>query len=379
MSVRFIGIVAVGLAAAVGFGQNVLPELRPVTGPLRSVSAKRAARIQSDGTMLGGWIELGGATASVMECSKKLCYDSFEPDLSGKPSEGYGEICTVEDPSRRWWHGADFCGMIFADDMITCPSCADETSHRVQFGFYLGACPNGQGGKDKVYIAINTADKFDCDGFDLDSDGSVDSALDDIYDGIVWELIEPLACNEFYTVSLELCQAEPSLSLQLPFDGVGGFQVTIARDYIDTNGDGTLDTLIPSECAQPLIWGNKEENPSQQTSDWWVDMNQDELFSTDECTPLTGRPCPPILGTMIAFYSSKEGLVGFEPLTGIGCNGQCNPCDANCDGSVDLLDVEPFIKLLLGTDEPCLQCAGDVNGDGSVDLSDVEAFISCLL
>ncbi len=58
--------------------------------------------------------------------------------------------------------------------------------------------------------------------------------------------------------------------------------------------------------------------------------------------------------------------------------GSCDPCDANCDGSVDLTDVEPFIGLLLGG-EPCAECTGDTNNDGSVDLLDVEGFIGCLL
>ncbi len=60
----------------------------------------------------------------------------------------------------------------------------------------------------------------------------------------------------------------------------------------------------------------------------------------------------------------------------LGC--PCDPCDTNCDGSVDLTDVEPFIALLLG-DDPCDTCAGDANNDGSIDLTDVEAFIACLL
>lgn len=59
--------------------------------------------------------------------------------------------------------------------------------------------------------------------------------------------------------------------------------------------------------------------------------------------------------------------------------GACDPCDVNCDGSVDLTDIEPFIDLLLGGGCACTQCAGDTNGDGSVDLTDVEAFIECLL
>ena len=57
----------------------------------------------------------------------------------------------------------------------------------------------------------------------------------------------------------------------------------------------------------------------------------------------------------------------------------CEPCDANCDGSVDLVDVESFIKLLLGGKQCAPDCSGDTNGDGSVDLTDVEGFIECLL
>lgn len=58
--------------------------------------------------------------------------------------------------------------------------------------------------------------------------------------------------------------------------------------------------------------------------------------------------------------------------------GGCDPCDANCDGSVDLTDIEPFIGLLFG-DEPCNFCTGDTNDDGSIDLTDIEGFIACLL
>lgn len=57
----------------------------------------------------------------------------------------------------------------------------------------------------------------------------------------------------------------------------------------------------------------------------------------------------------------------------------CEPCDANCDGSVDLTDVEPFVALVLGQGKPCDTCSGDTNADGSIDLSDVEGFIECLL
>jgi hypothetical protein len=55
----------------------------------------------------------------------------------------------------------------------------------------------------------------------------------------------------------------------------------------------------------------------------------------------------------------------------------CDPCDANCDGSVDAFDIETFINVLGGA-TPCSACAADVNGDGVVDAFDIEPFINCL-
>ncbi len=92
-----------------------------------------------------------------------------------------------------------------------------------------------------------------------------------------------------------------------------------------------------------------------------VDLGGDPRFVDDPDTEDTGKGDPPIV---------DMGAYEFQG---------CTPCDANCDGSVDLADVEPFIALLLSGDNPCSDCAGDTNTDGSVDLADVEAFIGCLL
>lgn len=59
--------------------------------------------------------------------------------------------------------------------------------------------------------------------------------------------------------------------------------------------------------------------------------------------------------------------------------------DMNCDGSIDLEDVEPFILALIDPGAypsqypECDLTLGDVNADGSLDLVDVEPFIALLL
>ena len=56
----------------------------------------------------------------------------------------------------------------------------------------------------------------------------------------------------------------------------------------------------------------------------------------------------------------------------------CDPCDMNCDGGVDSLDIEPFLNLLFAGAEPCGYCTGDVNRDGRIDAADIEPFLGCL-
>ena len=59
--------------------------------------------------------------------------------------------------------------------------------------------------------------------------------------------------------------------------------------------------------------------------------------------------------------------------------GECEePCDMNCDGTVDASDIEFFIDILFNGATPCASCTGDTNGDGSIDAGDIEGFINCL-
>ncbi|MCG3126663.1 MAG: hypothetical protein CHACPFDD_01514 [Phycisphaerae bacterium] len=56
----------------------------------------------------------------------------------------------------------------------------------------------------------------------------------------------------------------------------------------------------------------------------------------------------------------------------------CVPCDANCDGSINGFDVDPFVDLLTGGGVPCSPCAGDTNADGSVNGFDIDGLVNAL-
>ncbi|TWT45464.1 hypothetical protein RAS1_18890 [Phycisphaerae bacterium RAS1] len=60
--------------------------------------------------------------------------------------------------------------------------------------------------------------------------------------------------------------------------------------------------------------------------------------------------------------------------------------DANCDGAVDVLDINDFVQALIdpaayGAAHPCCDrlCATDVNQDGGVNVLDINAFVQCIL
>ena len=52
------------------------------------------------------------------------------------------------------------------------------------------------------------------------------------------------------------------------------------------------------------------------------------------------------------------------------------PGDVNCDGAVDLLDVDPFVDLILTSG---FSDKADLNDDGTVDLLDIDPFVDLLI
>lgn len=57
----------------------------------------------------------------------------------------------------------------------------------------------------------------------------------------------------------------------------------------------------------------------------------------------------------------------------------CRPCDTNCDGSVNALDIAGFADALNGSPSPCSPCIADANYDGSINGLDIAPFVACLM
>lgn len=56
----------------------------------------------------------------------------------------------------------------------------------------------------------------------------------------------------------------------------------------------------------------------------------------------------------------------------------CDPCDTNCDGSVNGQDIGGFIDILGGIPSSCSPCSGDANYNGTANGQDIGAFIECV-
>ena len=70
----------------------------------------------------------------------------------------------------------------------------------------------------------------------------------------------------------------------------------------------------------------------------------------------------------------EAGIDAFS-VTMLECDTGCLPGDGNLDGTIDLLDVQPFVTALA---DGIFSCEADVNQDGVVDLLDVQPFIALL-
>ncbi|MCG3129199.1 MAG: Serine/threonine-protein kinase PknD [Phycisphaerae bacterium] len=103
--------------------------------------------------------------------------------------------------------------------------------------------------------------------------------------------------------------------------------------------------------------------------------------------PADGPPQPLLTGISGDLKVGPDGILYSSDFYSVGSPNNrivrilpafCISCDANCDGSVNGFDVDPFVDLLTGGGTPCSPCAGDVNGDGSVNGFDIDGLVNAL-
>ena len=143
---------------------------------------------------------------------------------------------------------------------------------------------------------------------------------------------------------------------------VSDFQYSIAEDF---NNDGMLDILTSGASGVHSLFlgignGMVADSPIQfaqgqaVTGALAADLNSDGFLD-------------------LAFTDAEADRV-FVQLNRLGT--QVLIGDINRDGAVDLLDVQPFVTVLVNMQ---FQAEADINGDCSVDLLDVQPFVELLM
>lgn len=99
---------------------------------------------------------------------------------------------------------------------------------------------------------------------------------------------------------------------------------------------------------------------------------------------------------MRAFKSKFSVVAGLLALVALAADGRaqdqthdeldagvrgaaCDPCDVNCDRTLDGFDITPFVETLLDDRAGCSACGGDFDGNGMVDGWDIQPFVVCML
>lgn len=114
------------------------------------------------------------------------------------------------------------------------------------------------------------------------------------------------------------------------------------------------------------------------TIDWYTIDGGGAMNSTGGTFSLSGTIGQPDAGPQGGMSGGAFSLTGGFWVVGVPlpCGG-FHPCDTNCDGSINLFDIDPFVAAIQ-THHGCSACAGDTNADGTVNLFDIQGFVHCL-
>ncbi len=171
--------------------------------------------------------------------------------------------------------------------------------------------------------------------------------------------------------------------------GDSSFAATFFLNLSNANGDTVVGgvTDAADDLANAVLVLNGTTVISRENDP--VDVNGDGTFNDDTYIRTYGND--DVIMTNDAVYvvvtlRNSDGYCGGGnadigdaivriPLPG---GAPCEPCDTNCDGSINGQDIGGFIDALSGNPDPCSPCNSDADGNGSVNGQDIDEFIACL-
>lgn len=335
------------------------PRLRPLGNPTL-VQPRQIAGVQyeMDGTLrqTTPWMAYAGDGLRPGPCP--VCFDSLELDggFPGFPTDGaagggYDPDCGMG--SARWFFEPTYCNLYAVNDLTVAPGQAGARADRAAFAWYVE--PN-RDLSQRCTVLLFTAEDFDETCAGPPSAGG--------FPGVIYEFLLPPDAGGYLFSHVNL--GGTGLFHQMPLDGCGAVRFIIADHFDPRTGE-----IVPfSRRAQPMLWGTKNPdgtNPSRQGPIQWNDDAPADGVHTapDECYDHSYGVCPDPLGLAVSFYACGGPMI--------------QPGDANCDGTVDFFDLDPFLDCLQNQTAPCALSAVDLNHDGALDYFDLGPFIECVL
>ncbi len=338
------------LSVAFADGSQKPRQLELYTGPIQYAQPLRACKVRminGQVVQVGPWIELsqfspaGGLPPSPCE-EGNLAFDNvefFDGTLNIGENTKYGDNCADVPDTSRWFLGQNYRNPRWVNDMILVPGTEGGQADAVVPVWYM---QRAEGNTSNFIMAIFTGEFADGT---LDNFNNCDPTDLSFYDGVAYDFGNSIGTGGKYSL---ICLADTGLSHQLPNSGQGVYSAL----YLSS-----LDpvTLWP-DPVQPLLWGTKPGNPSQQGPTQWDDDNPSDgqITLPDECYDYTSGECPDPLGAMMAFWVPAAGCVP-------------NGGDVDGDGCIDDADLLAVLFAFGGTGES----GEDVNCDGQVDDADL--------
>lgn len=159
---------------------------------------------------------------------------------------------------------------------------------------------------------------------------------------------------------------------------------------VDRNGSRTVSETFAPAAGQRLLW-----LPHQPVEEITAVLADGAPLSPAQYTANTehgwvtvGVDAAEVTVTYVVSSRLDMAITNWDGTIGnwVFYNGLVTPGDANCDGVLDVFDINPFVALLLDPADYASQYPGcdgatfcDMNTDGAVDVFDINPFVDALL